>query len=55
MMPTPVTGKAWVIGGGHGLGFGEGVPLLECRGPGQSPGSFEIFNILQRNTELKNI
>jgi len=37
------------------VGFWEGIPLLECRGPGQSPGSFEILNILQRNTELKNI
>jgi len=54
-MPTPVTGKALVIGGRHGVGFGEGVPLHERRGPGQSPGSFEIFNISRRNIELKNI
>jgi len=54
-MPTPVTGKEWVIGSGHGVGFWERVPLPECRGPGQSPGSFEAFNILQRNIELNNI
>jgi len=31
-----------------------GPPLHECRGPGQSAGNFEIFNILRRNIELKN-
>ena len=36
-------------------GVRGGISLPECRCPEQSPGSFEIFNILQRNIELKNI
>jgi len=39
-----VAGKLLVIGGGHGVGFGEGVPLPESTGPGQS---FEVYDILR--------
>jgi len=46
-----IDGEGLLIGGGHEMGFGEGYPFLNVG----CPGSFEIFNMLQRNIELQNI
>jgi len=44
-MPTPMTGKAWVIEGGHGWGSGRGYPFLSVGVRGKAPEAlrFSIF------------
>jgi len=44
-MPAPVTGKAWVIGGGHVVGFEEGYPFLSegVRGKAPEASKFLLF------------
>ena len=42
-----------VIGGGQGMGFGEGVPFPKSWGPGRSPGNSAVFVFLREENAFK--